>query len=231
MNIAIVDDSATDRRHLEQILQKYAAINQLDMNIEHFSGGEAFLNHYQPYQYTIIFLDIFMNGITGIKTAEIIRETDEESVLVFLTTSEDHRPEAFSVFATLDHILHCRTEKEQYFSFSYDRREYSLSYADIEAIETDRNYIVITDKRGASYRTRMTFSSVQEQMDARFLVLMKGIMVNMDYISQIQDTVCILRDGKTLPVQVKKKKEIQQKWLNYKFAAIRNATSRWGVKP
>ena len=208
-------DSATDRRHLEQILQKYAAINQLDMNIEHFSGGEAFLNHYQPYQYTIIFLDIFMNGITGIKTAEIIRETDEESVLVFLTTSEDHRPEAFSV----------------YFSFSYDRREYSLSYADIEAIETDRNYIVITDKRGASYRTRMTFSSVQEQMDARFLVLMKGIMVNMDYISQIQDTVCILRDGKTLPVQVKKKKEIQQKWLNYKFAAIRNATSRWGVKP
>ena len=129
MNIAIVDDSATDRRHLEQILQKYAAINQLDMNIEHFSGGEAFLNHYQPYQYTIIFLDIFMNGITGIKTAEIIRETDEESVLVFLTTSEDHRPEAFSVFATtyiskpssreaifraLDHILHCRTEKEQY---------------------------------------------------------------------------------------------------------------------
>ena len=84
MNIAIVDDSASDRRHLEQILQKYAAINQLDMNIEHFSGGEAFLNHYQPYQYTIIFLDIFMNGITGIKTAEIIRETDEESVLVFL---------------------------------------------------------------------------------------------------------------------------------------------------
>ena len=55
MNIAIVDDSATDRRHLEQILQKYAAINQLDMNIEHFSGGEAFLNHYQPYQYTIIY--------------------------------------------------------------------------------------------------------------------------------------------------------------------------------
>ena len=165
---------------------------------------------------------------------------------MFLTTSEDHRPEAFSVFATtyiskpssreaifraLDHIFHCRTEKEQYFSFSYDRREYSLSYADIEAIETDRNYIVITDKRGACYRTRMTFSSVQEQMDARFLVLMKGIMVNMDYISQIQDTVCILRDGKTLPVQVKKKKEIQQKWLNYKFAAIRNATSRWGVKP
>ena len=36
MNIAIVDDSASDRRHLEQILQKYAAINQLDMNIEHF---------------------------------------------------------------------------------------------------------------------------------------------------------------------------------------------------
>lgn len=240
MNIAIIDDSATDRLRLEQILQKYAAINQLEIHMDHFPGGEAFLKKYQPYQYTIIFLDIYMKWITGIKTAEIIRETDEESVLVFLTTSEAHRSEAFSVFATtyiskptsqdeifraLDHILHCRTERNRYFSFSFDRHEYSLSFADIMSIETDRNYIVITDKKGGCYRTCRTFSNVQTQMDSRFLVLMKGIMVNMDYISQIYDTVCTMQDGKIFPVQVKKKKEIQQKWLNYKFTSIRNATS------
>ena len=33
MNIAIVDDSATDRRHLEQILQKYAATRQSNSEI------------------------------------------------------------------------------------------------------------------------------------------------------------------------------------------------------
>lgn len=213
--------------------------------MDHFSGGEVFLKKYQPYQYTIIFLDIYMKGITGIRTAEKIRETDEEAVLVFLTTSEAHRSEAFSVFATtyinkppsqdeifraLDHILHFRTERNRYFSFSFDIREYSLSFADIVSIETDRNYIVITDKKDVSYRTRMTFSGVEDQMDSRFLVLMKSIMVNMDYISQIYDTVCTMQDGKTFPVQVKKKKEIQQKWLNYKFTAIRNATNSMGVK-
>ena len=246
MNIAIIDDIETERFRLEQILKQYAVINQLEMNIEQFSGGEAFVKNYQPFQYTVIFLDIFMDGISGIETAEIIRQSDEHAVIVFLTTSEVHRQEAFSVFATsyiskpatedavfrvLDHILHCHTEKGAYFSFSFDRRNYSLSCADIVSIVTDGNYIVIRDKKGKRYRTRMTFSGACERMDSRFLVLMKGIIVNMEYIEQIRETLCVMRDGESYPIHVKKQREIKQKWLNYKFASIRNATSRLGVKP
>ena len=91
MNIAIIDDIETERFRLEQILKQYAVINQLEMNIEQFSGGEAFVKNYQPFQYTVIFLDIFMDGISGIETAEIIRQSDEHAVIVFLTTSEVHR--------------------------------------------------------------------------------------------------------------------------------------------
>ena len=58
MNIAIIDDIETERFRLEQILKQYAVINQLEMNIEQFSGGEAFVKNYQPFQYTVIFLDI-----------------------------------------------------------------------------------------------------------------------------------------------------------------------------
>lgn len=53
MNIAIVDDSATDRLRLEQILQKYAAINQPDMHMDYFTGGEVsgcrYVQHGQQY--------------------------------------------------------------------------------------------------------------------------------------------------------------------------------------
>ena len=42
MNIAIIDDIETERFRLEQILKQYAVINQLEMNIEQFSGGGAF---------------------------------------------------------------------------------------------------------------------------------------------------------------------------------------------
>lgn len=245
MNIAIVDDMRSDRLRLEQVLKQYAALNDFELNIDHYSGGEAFLKSYQPFQYTIIFLDIYMDGITGIETAKTIRKTDDEAVLVFLTTSEEHRSDAFSVFAsnyiskppskeeifrTLDHILHCQTKKDNYFYFTYDRHEYCLRYADIASIETDGNYIVLRDRKGKSYRTRMTFSNAENQMDERFLVLMKGILVNMDYIVQIREALCIMQDGGSFPINVKKKREIKQKWLNYKFTSIRNETNRMGVK-
>ena len=110
------------------------------------------------------------------------------------------------------------------FSFSFDRQEYRLLLADIVSIETDGNYLRITDQEGKVYRTRMTFTHAQTQLDQRFLSLMKGITVNMDYIVQIKDTVCYMQGGASFPMRVKNAKELKQNWLNYKFTAIREAT-------
>ena len=155
MQIAIVDDLESDRLQLEGILREYRMRHQLDLSVSHFAGGEAFLESYQPYRYTVFFLDIFMDGLSGIETAERIREGDEDANLVFLTTSDVHRPEAFSLFAVsyipkpcdrtqvfrvLDHLLHVKTGQDKCFSFSYGRREYSLRCADIVSVETDGNY-------------------------------------------------------------------------------------------
>ena len=245
MNIAIVDDNERDQTCLEQMLRRYAVMNQLEYHVDLFPSGEALLGTYQPFQYTTIFLDVFMDGLSGIETAERIREVDEDSILVFLTSSEKHRPEAFSVFATaylskpcneeqlfrlMDHILRRRTETDQRFTFSFDRREYSLRYADIVSIETDGNYINIKEKNGACFRARMTFTQAQGQVDSRFLILMKGILVNMDCIERISDTRCIMLNGDTFPLRMKNAKELEQKWLNYKFTSIRNATASLGAK-
>ena len=236
MNIAIVDDNEIDRLRLERTLKQYAVMNQLDCQIDSFSSGEAFLRKFQPFQYVVVFLEIYLGGISGIETAEMIRETDEDTPLVFETTSEEHRPEAFSVFATayltkpcadeqvfrvMDHILRRKTETDQRLSFSYDRKEYSLRFADLVSIETDGNYIRIKNRDGESFRTRMTFLQAQTQLDSRFLILMKGILVNMDYIEQIHDTLCIMRSGDSFPLRVKTKRELKQTWQNYKFASIR----------
>ena len=245
MNIAIVDDSAADRLYLEQSIRQYGAVNDLNFHFVHFSDGEALLREYEPFGYTAIFLDIFMQELSGVDTAKRLRAVDEETPIVFLTASETHRPEAFSVFASgylskpvseaelfrvLDHILRIRTQPEKRFVFSYDRRSYSLPLADIVSIETDGNYLVIRDRKGQRYRTRMTFSHARTEMDARFLTLMKGIMVNMDFIAQIQNTVCTLQGGSTFPIRVKEAVELRQKWLNYKFAVIRRTTETSGVK-
>lgn len=237
MNIALIDDNPKDRNDLELILKEYDAIHHFDMNTDSFSDGRSFLEQYHPFQYTIIFLDIYMDGLDGIETARQIRSQDDEVFLVFLTSSNDHRPEAFPLFAssylskpcsqeevfrTLDHLFRLRTQIEKRFSFSYNRKDYSLRYSDIVSLESDRNYLQIKDSKGNVYRTRMTFSSAEAKMDGRFLTLIKGIIVNMDYIAQICDNCCQMQDGTFFPISIKKQKVLQKTLLNYKFSKIRS---------
>lgn len=73
MNIAIVDDNREEIDNLKTILMDYASIHQLNIKLHCFSSAEEFLEDYQPFQYTVIFMDIYMEKMTGIQAAESIR--------------------------------------------------------------------------------------------------------------------------------------------------------------
>ena len=76
MNIAIVDDLTVDLQKLKILLEQYASMHRIDLEISCFHSAESFLAEYRPYQYTILFLDIFMDGMTGVEAAGKIREMD-----------------------------------------------------------------------------------------------------------------------------------------------------------
>lgn len=244
MNIALVDDMPQDLKGFVAVLQDYAAINQLPLEVTTFTSAEAFLADYQPLKYTVIFLDIYMDGITGIQAAEQIRRRDQDTILVFLTTSDEHRAEAFQyhaydyvrkpvdagqLFRVMDDILRRHTEwMEQRFSFSSNRREYSLPHGDIMYVQSAGHMVEVVDRNGRSYSARSTFAQVCEQLegDKRFLLILRGILVNMDYITGITRDSCFLQGERRLPLNVKKRKTIEQLWHNYKFAKIRSAALR-----
>ena len=239
MNIAIVDDQTTERENAKRLLQDYARLRGIGIDCSLFVSGEELLRDYVPYRYAAVFLDVYMDGMTGIETAQKIRETDRDTVLFFLTTSDGHYADAFSVFAasylkkpldadelfrTLDHFL-LRTDpsvrQESVFTFSYSRSNYALPFSDIVSMETKGNYLVIVDRNDETFRTRMTFTEARNTLDDRFLTLMKGVLVNMDFIANIEDCDCLLTSGAVLPVNRKKEKELRETWYNYKFAKIR----------
>lgn len=99
MNIAIVDDAKEEIDNLKSILMDYASIHQLDIKLHCFSSAEKLLADYRPFQYTVIFMDIYMENMTGIQAAEHIRSVDSETLLIFLTTSTEHMPDAFRCHA------------------------------------------------------------------------------------------------------------------------------------
>ena len=66
MNAAIVEDTQVSRELLSEILAKYAAIQGIKLDISAFASGEELLADYRPLQYTVIFFDIFLDGMNGV---------------------------------------------------------------------------------------------------------------------------------------------------------------------
>lgn len=64
-----------------------------------YESGEELLKDFSKGKYDLIFMDIYMSGITGIETVAKIREIDEEIPIAFTTTSEEYALESYRLKA------------------------------------------------------------------------------------------------------------------------------------
>lgn len=235
VTFAIVDDRGEDRAYLRELLREYAALNHVSMELREFPSGEALLAAYAPLAYTAVFLDIYMDGMTGMETARALHALDRRAPIVFVSTSMEHMSEAFSlhahdyiekgtpkerIFHSLDELLdlHTRLVSAPKLTFGVNRAEISVSYLDLVFVRTaEKNYLEIADADGNRYETRMTFSAVEQLLaaDDRFLTLTRGVIVNLDYVEEIGAERCVLTLGASLPLNVRGAKQLRQAWQNY----------------
>lgn len=243
MRIAIVDDLTAESSRLTEILNDFAAEKYMTFDISCFPSGEAFLDAFENGSFDIVFMDIYMNGISGVEAAKEMRKLDIHCLLIFLTTSMEHMPEAFSCHAfeyiqkpiNKERVLQVMTDalsilpkETQYMEFTSNRQTVRLLYSDFVVAVTSDHYLNITDRKGKVYKTRQTLSEFMKplEMDSRFLQINKGILVNMDYIISIEDCICTLQNGQTLPVRVRDGFKIRELWYQHGFGQIRTNQKR-----
>ena len=72
--IAVVDDLERDRAWLAKKLADYMARERLEYELTAFASGEAFSAALEQGQrFNLVFMDIYMDGITGIEAAQTLR--------------------------------------------------------------------------------------------------------------------------------------------------------------
>ena len=242
MNIAVVDDMPLETERLTYVINEYMSENQVNSKISVFQSAENLLAGYRPHQYTMIFLDIYMKGMTGIDAAKKIRDVDNDTLIIFLTSSPEHTFDAFDVHAfqyilknpddkafkeavcrVLKDILSLHGEITDCLSFSVEGKEERVMFSDIIYAQSQKNYIQLTAAE-ASHRFRMTFSDLNTRLskDSRFLQINRGIIVNMDHITSFGKEGCELTGGYNLPVNVREQKKLDQIRRNYVFSKLHN---------
>ena len=190
MKIALVDDERIYLDEMQKLCLEFAAQHTIQPEIFRFSSSEDFLKSWQPGFYSIIFLDIFMKNGNGIETAQKLREGNDNSLLVFLTSSSDFMPDAFSCHA-FDYIL----KPISYFSFSE-----SMVRALAKVKTPEKEYITIVLKGGKKKLdvARICYVEVQDHvliyhtLDGDFET--KGTMRDTD--NQFDSGICGFHDSR-----------------------------------
>ena len=95
MNIAIVDDSESDRQLLQELLIRYFDASGISITIYPFQSGELFLAGLSHHSFDLVFLDIFMDEITGMDAAHKLLEAGCDCTIIFLTSSREYALEGY----------------------------------------------------------------------------------------------------------------------------------------
>lgn len=83
MRFAIVDDLGTERTLLKERLARQLRQRGTEAELLEFDSGEAFLVAEEAQRFTAAFLDIYMDGLSGMDAAKELRKTDADCLLVF----------------------------------------------------------------------------------------------------------------------------------------------------
>ena len=86
MRIAICEDEREEYRTLVDAIYRSGR----PCACERFSCGEELLASYAPGTYDLVFLDIYLPGISGVDVAARIRRVDPHVPMAFVTTSDEH---------------------------------------------------------------------------------------------------------------------------------------------
>ena len=239
MKIALVDNEQKCLDEMAELIRDFGARRCCQMEIVPFLNGEAFLEAFKNGDFSAVFMDIYMDGIDGVAAALKMRSLDNKCVLVFLTSSMDFMPDAFSchafeyvtkpfsekrIFDVLADAVKVLPQEQKYIELAADRKTVRVFLSDIASAATDAHYIMVTLADGRGLRCRMTIPEFMEKTggDARFIPINKGIAVNAEFILEFKNGCCVMESGARFPVRVRDSARAEQMASDYHFEKIRS---------
>ena len=230
INIAICDD---DIEHIN-ILEKYLfEISSIKIECDVYQSGERLVEAYKNIneRYDVVFLDMEMNEINGIETANIIREFDEHIIIIFVTSHTEYMRESFKcspfrfllkpidadelktvVYDMSKKLL----EKRNVYAFTENKTKVRLFCDDIIYLESQDHWIWIHTKEKA-YKVCKSLSEIHEQLgNMMFCRVHKSFVINFHYIKTIKENdVRLYHCDKTIPISRTYKKEVLNEYTNF----------------
>lgn len=232
INIAIGDDTAEDLARLTEALYAY----DHSFNIFTFTDGKTLLEGFAARKHTIdiLFLDIYMPDMDGLRTAEIIRHERKDIKIIFITSSNEHYPQAYELFAfnyiikqldkerlyrVLDQAIEeIRRDISQKIRFSYKSKIYSVDCRDILYIESRNKLILFYKTCGEVLQCYGKLDAIEKELPPdSFIRCHQSFIVNAAFITEMGENY--FRLGQVIiSISKKNMKQAKEQYYAYLFS-------------
>lgn len=240
MTIAIIDDNFEDYQELKNIVIKYFTCTFMDLipNIYYYQDEAKFLTEFIPNTFDFIFIDYYLNTLTGLEISRRIRSKDNNVNLIFTTVSPDYAIESYKVkasgylvkpiiFDDLREIMELVDYKQihdrRYIEFDIKGKKFKILLNDIIYCDINGHYMQIHTKNSHIEKCRITFTDFQKILSPypEFLLCYRGCIVNMKHIKKVGNLTFIMSNGEYIPFRKKCKSEIQKCYSEFLMEAVR----------
>ena len=237
MKIAICDDSKVDIKALYTMLHDWFSSHDSDVHVEVYDSGQKLLLSYEQQKlknrpdWDIVFLDIYMADMNGIDTARKLREKAPNTMIIFVTSSEEHaiesydlmaegylvkpgaRPRLYQLLERLDGRMDLQYAT---LNVTSDRIPVSLPIAKIRYIEVF-NWMCMVHTVGKDFQVNVPLKDIEEQLSQHpnFIKCNRCYLVNLDYAKSVDDNAIVMDQGEEISISVRNKQKTKQAYINY----------------
>lgn len=235
MEIVVCDDEVTFGNKLmtqiKEIIYK-SDYGDDDFSIQYFSSPKELIDYMRNHVIDILFLDISMPELNGFDIAQICMEYYSEICLIFISSLEQqvYYSIRFSPFRFL-----CKSTYEQYLPEAVNsavtkllkENEYITisNYNNITTVKISRIIYVEKEKQknylsvhclNDTYRYRTTISAMSDMLSPDgFIKINASQLLNMKYISKIEDNGVLLTTGQSLKISKRYRAILKQAYIKY----------------
>lgn len=232
IHIAICDDEEQFVTHLKGLLERYAVETGEEIKVTAYYDGMELIEKYDT-TIDLIFLDIQMRMVDGLRTAGHIRQMDERVGIIFLTTLVQYGLEGYRYQAE-DYVIkpikyvrlkaemdqwirkHCRDDSPS-IAVANDTGKYKIILKSLRYVETfNRNLLLHTEEENI-----ICYKSMKEMerklQEYGFVRCHTSYLVNLQYVKSVKTKTFEIKlvSGETLPISQPRRKEFMERLAEY----------------
>ncbi len=229
-SIAVCDDQAVTREKAARYLAQAEKETGDHFEIQYYTSGEECMEKLDP-KTQVLFLDILMDGISGIEAGQKLRQRYPSLCIVFVTSESSYAIDGYRAraFGFLEKPVTYKTFYNELYealgtvvkktgtqiTMNKGFTTEQINSNDIIYIEVMGHRCIFVLQDGEREYTK-SLKDIQQLLDpSQFFKCHVSYLVNLKHVVKINQSDILMSNKKTVPLSKHRKKELQETFALY----------------